>query len=904
MTAITGAAERGPAVSLAVIVGSLIYLSLAVLTDESVSLVAPIVALVILVSAAYRTLLAWRNLVALMILVILFVPMRRFVLPGSLPFELDLFRLLVAFVLGGWIASLLVDTRVRLRRSGLEAPLLLILATSVASVVANADRVGRSGSDVGKSLSYLLSYFVVFFVIVGVTRKEKHLDFLLKVLVGGAAIVAAGAIVESRTHFNIFDQLASALPLLLQQEDAALIGDLSRGYRAFGSAQHPIALSAALVLVLPVAIYLVRHLGQRRWWIAAGLLLAGAFASVSRTSVMMLLAVGLVFVWLQPREMKRLWVALIPALFLVHVALPGTLGTLKQSFSPSEGLIQQQSVDIGSNDQGRLADIRPTLERLSEDPLFGIGYGTRVVRTPGPDGRILDDQWLGTLLDTGVPGALAWLWLILRSLRRLGHAARQDRSSESWLPTAFAASVAAFAFGMFFFDTFSFIQVTLLFFVLLAFGCVATTNEIARSSNEWQTHTDRAQAESHPGGRANADVALPYFRLRPAPPLKSYEEVKRELDDAIRAFQEVHDEAGLARGWSRRGTMRIRRGDAAAATEDFERAARYASNAGDRTQEAESLRGTLLAATFGPAHVESALERIQDVRREVKGNRRLEVTALAMRAWLEAMRGRFDVARGLISEAKALADNSRMETMLAGLVLRVAGEIELLGGEPAAAERALRPACEALGRIGDPGYFCSVAPVLADALYHQGRGEEAAPVIELASRLEIPEDLSAQVGLRRARAKLLARRGDFEGAEALAREATMLAARTDFLDAHARAIADLAEVLHLAGRSKEASGALEEAIRLHEKKGNVVAAGTLRALLPERSRLCLGPAVALLPVRSAGEDPALSATPVNYEAPTVTVLGSVNELTQIEVQKYGDTNGFTYNGESIANPST
>jgi tetratricopeptide (TPR) repeat protein len=897
-------AERGPAISLAFVVGSLIYLSLAVLTGESLSLVAPLVALIILVSAAYRTLLAWRNLVALMILVILFVPMRRFVLPGSLPFELDLFRLLVAFVLGGWVASLLVDPRVRLRRSGLEAPLLLILATSVASVVANADRVGRSGSEVGKSLSYLLSYFVVFFVIVGVTRKGKHIDFLLKVLVGGAAIVAAAAIVESRTHANIFDQLPSLLPFLRQQEDAALVGDLTRGYRAFGSAQHPIALSAALVLVLPVSIYLVKHLGQRRWWLAAGLLLAGAFASVSRTSVMMLLVVGLVFVWLQPREMKRLWIALIPALFLVHVALPGTLGTIKQSFSPSEGLIEQQSVDIGSSDQGRIADIRPTLERLSEDPLFGVGYATRVAGAPGPDGRILDDQWLGTLLDTGVPGALAWLWLILRSLRRMGHAARQDRSSANWLPTAFAASVAAFAFGMFFFDAFAFIQVTLVFFVLLAFSCVATTRETARSSNEGRAHTDGARAARDREVGAEAALALPYFRLHTAPPLKSYEEVKRELDDAIRAFEEVHDEAGLARGLSRTGIIRFRRGEAAAAIEDFERAARYANNAGDRTQEAESLRGTLLAATFGPIHVESALERIEDVRRKVPGNRRLEVTALATRAWLEAMRGRFDVARELISEAKALADNSRLETMLAGLVLRVAGEIELLGGEPAAAERALRPACEALGRMGDPGYFCGVAPVLADALYDQGRVEEAAPMIELASRLESAEDLSAQVGVRRARAKLLARQGDFEDAERVAREARKLAACTDFLDTHARAIADLADVLHLAGRSKHAAGALEEAIRLHEQKGNVVAAGTLRALLAERLQLGLGREVARLPVRSAGQGAAVSASPANYEPPAVTVLGSVDELTQIQVKKYGDTRGFAYNGESIANAST
>jgi polysaccharide biosynthesis protein PslJ len=891
VTAITGAAERGPVVSLTVVTCSLIFLSVAVVTNDSPALIAPALALIILVSLAYQTLLAWRNLVALMLLVILFIPMRRFILPGSLPFQLDPFRLLVAFVLAGWIASLLVDARVRLRRSGLELPLLLILATSVASVVANADRVGRNGSEVGKSLSYLLSYVVVFFVIVGVARRGKDLDFLIKVLVGGASIVAAGAIVESRTHFNIFDEFASAVPLLRQQEDAALIGDLSRGYRAFASAQHPIALSAALVLVLPLSLYLIKHLGQRRWWIAAGLLLAGAFASVSRTSVMMLLAVGLVLIWLQPRELKRLWFALIPALFFVHLALPGTLGTIKQSFYPSEGLIEQQSVDIGS-DQGRVADIAPTLERLSEDPLFGVGYATRVARAPGEDGRILDDQWLGTLLDTGVPGALAWLWLMLRSLRRLGRAARDDPSTQSWLPTAFAASVAAFAFGMFFFDAFAFIQVTLLFFVLLAFGCIATASKTARTSDEWQ-----------PQIAAGAVAALPFVRLQAAPPPPIREVTEREFDDAIRAFEETRDEAGLARGLSRRGVSHFRRGEAAAALEEFERAARHAKAAGDRRQEAESLRVAVIAATFGPTRVESALERIQYVRRNGTGNRHLDVTALSTGAWLEAMLGRFDVARGLITEAKVLARNSRLETLHAGLVLRMAAEIDLLRRDPSPAEDCLRAACEALQRVRDAEYFGRVAPLLADALYDQGRAGEAVPMIELAARRHTGDDIRAEVGLQRTWAKLLAHRGALEEAERVAHEARELAASTDFLDARARASADLAEVLHLAGRPAEAAGALEEAIRLHERKGNLAAVANAGDLLAERLQLDTGPRAALLPVKNVESDAELSELPANYEAPAVRALGSVDRLTQIRLEKHLATDGLAYDGERITRAS-
>jgi len=167
--------------------------------------------------------------------------------------------------------------------------------------------------------------------------------------------------------------------------------------------------------------------------------------------------------------------------------------------------------------------------------------------------------------------------------------------------------------------------------------------------------------------------------------------------------------------------------------------------------------------------------------------------------------------------------------MLAVTVLRQAGEVELLAGDPAAAERALRPACEALERMGDLGHFATVAPVFADALYAQGRGDEAMPTIEVASRYELEDDLDAQIGWRRVRARLLARNGDFEEAERLAHEATELAARTDFLDAHARALADLAEVLRLAGRPEESAAAVQEAIRLYEEKGNIAAATALLA---------------------------------------------------------------------------
>jgi len=47
------------------------------------------------------------------------------------------------------------------------------------------------------------------------------------------------------------------------------------------------------------------------------------------------------------------------------------------------------------------------------------------------------------------------------------------------------------------------------------------------------------------------------------------------------------------------------------------------------------------------------------------------------------------------------------------------------------------------------------------------------------------------------------------------------------------AAADLAEVLRLAGRLKESAAAVQEAIGLHEQRGNTASARELRRLLAE-----------------------------------------------------------------------
>jgi O-antigen ligase len=465
----------GTVISAVFVVVCLALVAAGVLTGLPLTFVMLLVAAV-LAMVWHRFLLSWPTLLAGIALLIILVPIRHYELPGSLPIQLEPYRVVVAFLAVAWIASALIDPRIRFRRTGgvIDRPLAIFLAVVLLSVFFNLSRVSSVGPDVVKGLLFFGSFVVVLFLVASLLRRHADIERIVSVIVLGMVVVAVFALFESRTGRNAFLGLDRVIPILKATGE---IETLERGarLRAFGSAQHPIAMGAAFAMTIPLALSLAIARRQARWWLAAGAVMIGAVSTVSRTAILMIVVVGLVFLWLRP-EMKRFWPFIVPVIVATHFALPGTLGTIKKSFFPAEGLIaQQQDAAVGS---GRLATLGPALrEEFVPNPLFGEGFATRVTKpnrdVPVANAPILDNQWLGILLETGVAGALSLLWLFLRFIRRMGHEAKQDPSARGWLLVGITASVAAYGVGMFTFDAFSFIQVTFLLFIVIGLGCAA-----------------------------------------------------------------------------------------------------------------------------------------------------------------------------------------------------------------------------------------------------------------------------------------------------------------------------------------------------------------------------------------------------------------------------------------------
>jgi hypothetical protein len=344
---------------------------------------------------------------------------------------------------------------------------------------------------VPKALTFFLSYVFVYYLLSSVVNDYDGVDRLVRLIVACGGVLGGFALLESRTNYNIFDHLHSFMPFLTYRvfnDTAFSTSEIARNgrLRVYASAQHPIALAALFVMLLPLCIYLVRRTRQKRWWIAALLVVLGMLGTESRTGIIMLLVVAITYLCLRPRETRRLWPAIIPLLALVHVLMPQTLGNLRAAFFPKGGIVAEQAHVVRPGDlqvgHGRLATIGPTMNQLSNSPIFGIGYGTRITAGPGTNAIVLDDAWLGTFLEIGVAGGFGWILFFGLAIRRLGHRARSDTSDEGWLRVGLTASIASFAIGMLTYDAFSFVQVTFMAFILLGLAGVILRIERERAA--------------------------------------------------------------------------------------------------------------------------------------------------------------------------------------------------------------------------------------------------------------------------------------------------------------------------------------------------------------------------------------------------------------------------------------
>jgi polysaccharide biosynthesis protein PslJ len=283
-----------------------------------------------------------------------------------------------------------------------------------------------------------------------------RLDTVLRRVAWGGGLVAAFALLQFQTGRTYLEYLH--LPGLAQNGNLSDLTSRSGIHRPAGTATHPIEFAIVLSMLLPIALHYALNDTTsprlRRWFPTAAIGIALPI-SVSRSAIVCTTVAMAVMVPSLPRAQRRVAIACTGAVVLLaYLLVPGLIGTLLGLFTG----ISSDSSALSRTDSYALAG-----RFITQSPVFGRGFSTFL-----PEYRILDNQYLLTLIETGVVGLLALLGVFVAGISSAVQVRRKSQDPRTrQLAQALAASLAAGAVSLALFDALSFPMVPGLIFLVL-----------------------------------------------------------------------------------------------------------------------------------------------------------------------------------------------------------------------------------------------------------------------------------------------------------------------------------------------------------------------------------------------------------------------------------------------------
>jgi len=348
----------------------------------------------------------------------------------------------------------------------------VIFGCSIVAAYVSANRGAlpapqQSGADRG--LIVLAGWLGVLLLAAdGIDRPDRLAAMLRRIVLGATAMAAVG-MTEFCTGVDISKYII--VPGLSGHAQVTDLASRAGMARVSATAAHPLEFAAVLGMSLPLAIHLARfapHELRKRRWLQVAVISGAMPLTVSRSAILGLAVVGLVLIPTWPkRDRRRAYLALSGVVALVWLAKPGML-------SGFGALFGQLGTDQSS--LSRTGAFSAAAPFVAHHPWFGQGFRTFFPQTY----FFVDDQYLTSLIETGIVGAVALVALFATGwfTARSGRLATADAGTRD-LGQCLAASVAVGAACSASFDALSFSIASGLCFLLL--GCVGAAWRLARA---------------------------------------------------------------------------------------------------------------------------------------------------------------------------------------------------------------------------------------------------------------------------------------------------------------------------------------------------------------------------------------------------------------------------------------
>jgi polysaccharide biosynthesis protein PslJ len=293
----------------------------------------------------------------------------------------------------------------------------------------------------------------------GILTRER-LDAVLRCLVLATGFLASLGIAQFFTGFDL-GPIFQQIPGLQPNTSLTFVLQRSAFHRVSGTALHPIEFGVILAMVLPLAAhYAMRARPGRRLlhWGVVVLIGLGIPLSVSRSAFLGVAAAGVMLMISWSWRQRAATLAIAGGfLVLFSAAVPHLLGSI---YNLTINAGTDPSITHRTNDYSLVGTF------ISQQPIFGQGFNTFVPSRF----FLLDNQYLGALIEIGIVGTLVLIVFILTALftARGARLRSQDEVTRE-LAQALASSAAVALVTFAAFDALGFFMVTGIMFLI--FGC-------------------------------------------------------------------------------------------------------------------------------------------------------------------------------------------------------------------------------------------------------------------------------------------------------------------------------------------------------------------------------------------------------------------------------------------------
>lgn len=339
-----------------------------------------------------------------------------------------------------------------------------VLISYAVAALRPIDAVELRAADRGVLL--VISWFGIMLLTTDGVSSRARLDDVLRWLVLLGAVCATLGIVQFFTGVAFVDSIS--IPGLSSNSELTGVYNRNGFARAAGTSTHPIEFGVMLAMILPISLHYalvetIRSIFSR--WFPVFVIAVAIPITISRSAMIGIIVVLAIVFPAWPVGRRRIgYAAIATVLVVVYVVVPGLLGTLLRLFT---------GVATDDSARSRTDSYELAWSFIEQNPFFGRGFSTFL-----PSYRILDNQYLGLIIETGFVGLFAFLGVILTGILVGTKVMRTSANpGVTSLSRSLVAAITAAACAYATFDGFGFPQVAGLTFFFL--GCIGALRRLS-----------------------------------------------------------------------------------------------------------------------------------------------------------------------------------------------------------------------------------------------------------------------------------------------------------------------------------------------------------------------------------------------------------------------------------------